>query len=108
MDFEQFKNEWKNEMVYTTIDFDIEEELHELYIEYKEGLKCYGKDFSVKQWCEFFHQDCDLDIHPYMLKSKALKSHHSNSLRKAANMYRKRVGLPELEIINLPISGQNK
>ena len=89
INFEQFKEQWASEMVYDRSMFDIEETMHELYIEYKDALKSYGKDFTVKQWCEFFHQECDLDKHPYMLKDKALQTHHGNSIKQMANRYRK-------------------
>jgi len=81
MDFKQFKTEWADAMVYRPAEFDYEETMHELYIEYKDAMNSYGKGMSVKQWCEFFHIDCDLDQHPYMLKSKALDSKHGNGLK---------------------------
>lgn len=103
MDFQQFKKEWADAMVYTPKEFDYETTMHELYIEYKDGLNSYGKNFTVKKWCEFFHQDCDLDIHPYMLKEKAMQTHHSNSLREIANNFRKNNGLPLLPMIDKKI-----
>ena len=54
---------------------------------------------SVKQWCEFFYVDCDLDQHPYMLKEKALKTKHGNSLKEMANEFRKNNGLPLIPLI---------
>lgn len=100
MDFQQFKKEWADTMVYCPADFDCEETMHELYIEYKESLQGYGRNMSVKQWCEFFHAECDLDRHPYMIKSKALQTRHGNGLKKLANEYRKNVGLPLIPLIN--------
>lgn len=102
MNFEQFKKEWGDAMVYTPKEFDYENTMHELYIDYKQSANGYGNGMSVKQWCEFFHQDCDLDEHPYMLKEKAMKTHHSNSLREMANQHRQRMGLPPLPLIEKP------
>ena len=99
MNFEHFKKEWADAMVYKPADFDFEETMHELYIEFKDGLQSYGKNFTVKQWCEFFHQDCDLDQHPYMLKEKALQTHHGNGLKEMANKFRKNAGLPPIPLI---------
>ena len=99
MDFKQFKKEWADTMVYKPPAFDYEVTMHELYIEYKESLSGYGKNMSVKEWCEFFHADCDLDQHPYMLKEKALQTKHSNSLRELANRFRKGVGLSPISLI---------
>ena len=70
MNFEQFKKEWADTMVYKPSEFDYNETMHELYIEYKESLNGYGSNMSVKEWCEFFHAESDLGKSPYMLKSK--------------------------------------
>jgi hypothetical protein len=100
MSFDQFKKEWSDAMVYNPNEFDYENKMHELYIEYKEGLESYGKNFSVSQWCYFFHQDCDLDTHPYMIKSKAINTHHGNGLKEFANRFRKNTGLPLIPLID--------
>lgn len=100
MDFQQFKNEWADTMVYKPKDFDYENTMHELYIEYKEALSGHGRNMSVKQWCEFFHAECDLDQHPYMIKEKALKTKHGNSLKEMANKFRRSFGLPPITLID--------
>lgn len=102
MDFQQFKKEWAETMVYKPKEFDFENTMHELYIEFKDGLLTCGKGFSVKQWCEFFHADCDLDQHYYMLKDKALQTHHGNGLKEMANRFRKNKSLPLIPLINKP------
>jgi hypothetical protein len=99
MDFQKFKKEWADTMVYKPTDFDYEETMHELYVEYKESLNGYGSSMSVKEWCEFFHAECDLDQHPYMLKEKALQTHHGNGLKEMANQFRKNVGLSPIPLI---------
>lgn len=101
MNFEQFKREWKEMMVYTTIDFDFNNAIQDLYVEYSTSLNTYGKGMSVREWCEFFHADCDLDEYPYMIKTKALKTHHANGLKELANQFRKSVGEPLLPLIPL-------
>jgi hypothetical protein len=100
MDFQQFKKEWADAMVYKPKDFDYENTMHELYIEYKESLRNWAKGMTVKQWCEFFHEDCDLDQHPYMLKERALKTKHGNGLKEMANRFRNGVGLPPIPLID--------
>jgi len=105
MDYNQFKNEWRDAMVFSTVDFDLDETLNELYAEYKDGLKTYGKNYTVKQWCEFFHAECDLDKHPYMLKGKAINTHHGNGLKEMANKFRKNNGLPLIPLITPPSKG---
>jgi len=99
MDFNQFKIEWADAMVYKPADFDYAETMHDLYVEFKISWQSYGKNYTVKQWCEFFHQDCDLDNHPYMLKEKAMQTHHGNSLKEMANVFRKNNGLPLIPLI---------
>lgn len=97
MDFNQFKKEWAESMVYNPSKFDYDNTMHDLYVQYKESIICYS--MTVEEWCNFRHEDNDLDMHPYMLKSKALKTHHSNDLRKSANQFRKIAGLDLLELI---------
>jgi len=99
MNFEQFKNEWKQVMVYKPKKFDFEEEMHDLYIDFKEATSCNAVIKTVKEFCEFFFLGYDLDTHDYMLKDLALNTHHGNILKKSANEYRKSVGLPELHMI---------
>lgn len=100
MDFKQFQKEWKDVMVFKPSEFDVEQTLNDFYTEYKTSLNNYGKDMTVKEWCEFFFEDFDLDDHPYMIKEKAMKTHHSNSLREMANEYRKKVGLPLIPLVS--------
>lgn len=102
MNFNQFKKEWAGVMVYRPSEFDYENEMHDLYVEYKESLNGYGRNMSVREWCNFFHQDCDLDEHPYMLKEKALKTHHGNGLKTLANRLREKIGLPPIPLIDDP------
>lgn len=85
MNYNQFVTEWKDAMVYQPNKFDFDEDLNEHYIEYKESQDNYGKGMSVKEWCEFFFVDFDLDTHPYMLKEKAIKKKHGDGLRKLAS-----------------------
>ena len=99
MNFNQFVREWKESMVYNPDSFDFEETLNELYIEYKYTVKKYA-GMGVKEWCEDWFAECDLDTHPYMLKAKALKTRHGNGLRELANKYRSSVGLPLLPLID--------
>ena len=99
MDFAQFKVEWADAMVYKPAEFDYENTMHELYIEYKESLHGYGVLMSVKEWCEFFHEGLDLDTHPFMLKSAALNSKHGNSLKEVANQWRAKNNLPLIPLI---------
>ena len=98
LNYEQFKKEWKDVMVYKPSDFDFEQTLNDYYTEYKTSSD-YAKGFTVKEWCEFFFSEFDLDKHPYMLKDKALKSKHSNGLRKMANESRKMKGMKPLPMI---------
>ncbi len=98
MSFQQFKKEWSDAMVYNHNEFDYENTMHELYVEYKEALNSYGRNMSVKEWCHFFHKECDLDQHPYMIKEKALNTKHGNSLKEIANRFRKSVGLPPIPL----------
>jgi len=102
MEYNQFKNEWRDAMVFSTIDFDLDDTLNELYTEYKYALQTYGKNYTVKQWCEFFHSECDLDKHPYMLKDKAMNTHHANGLKNMANKFRNNNGLPLIPLIDPP------
>ncbi len=108
MNFDRFKKEWADAMVYTPKEFDYENTMHELYIEYKQSNFGYLKGKTVSEWCEFFHQGCDLDEHPYMLKEKAMKTHHSNSLRQSANNHRQRVGLPPVPLIEEPTTDKKE
>lgn len=102
MDFQHFKKEWAGAMVYNPKEFDYENTMHELYIDYKDGLQSYGINFTVKKWCDFFHAECDLDSHPYMLKEKALQTHHGNGLKEMANRFRKNACLPPIPLITKP------
>ncbi len=89
INFNSFKKQWADAMVYNPKEFNYENTMHSLYIEYKTNTFCgFPKCKTVKQFCDVFHQDCDLDEHPFMLKDKAMKTHHSNSLRESANMHR--------------------
>ena len=99
MNYEQFKKEWKDAMVYAPSKFDVEQTLNDFYTEYKISFSGYGKGMTVKQWCDFFFPDNDLDTHPYMLKNKALKTKHGNGLKKMANEFRKNTGLPPIPLI---------
>jgi len=85
MDYNQFVTEWKDAMAYRLSEFDFDEDLNEHYIEYKESQENYGKGMTVKEWCEFFFADFDLDTHPYMLKEKAIKTRHGDSLKELAS-----------------------
>jgi hypothetical protein len=100
MNYKQFRQEWKDSMVYKPAEFDVEQTINDYYTEYKEALEHYCNGMSVKEWCEFFFADIDLDTHPYMLKEKALKTKHGNSLREMANEFRNRVGLPPFPLID--------
>ena len=99
MDFNQFCKEWKDCMVYKiSSDFDLIESLNEWYIEFKNCNSKLLKPYSVKEWCEFWFEDVDLDSHYYMLKNKALNSKHSNGLIEMANKYRSNMNLPLIKL----------
>lgn len=104
MDFNEFKREWSDVMLHKPSEFDYEETLNELYAEYKLAIKNYDAGLTVKGWCNYFHADCDLDTHPYMLKSKAINTHHGNSLKIMSNKQRERVGIPLLPLIEKPLT----
>lgn len=95
MDFNQFKKEWCEAMVYKPSEFDYENTMHELYVEYKH----FNEGMPIRQWCEFFHAECDLDTHPYMLKHKALGTNHGNGLKQMANKWRESVGIKPIDLI---------
>lgn len=98
MTFEQFVKEWKDAMVFKPAEFDVEATLNDIYIDYKNTVQ----HETVKEWCNFFFADCDLDTHPYMIKSIAINTHHANNLKKTANIHRKRTGLPLIPLIKKP------
>lgn len=84
MNFEQFKKEWKDAMVYIPAKFDsFEDFMHDQYVIYKEKdneARCFYEIYTVKQWCDFFYMDWDLDTHQAMIKSKAIRSRHVKGL----------------------------
>jgi len=73
MDFKTFKKEWADAMVYNPKEFDYENTMHELYIHYKHALSLCAEGCTVIEWCTFFHNECNLYEHPYMLKQKLSK-----------------------------------
>ena len=83
MNFEQFKKEWKEAMVYnpSRID-DLDDFFQEQYVNYKSDELGFSFDdiYNVKEFCDFFYMDADLDTHAYMIKSKAFESKHVKGL----------------------------
>lgn len=100
MNFQRFKKEWKEAMVYNPDECDIEQEINDYYTEYKDSLSKYGKGMSVKEWCEFYFYDFNLDDNPYMLKEEALKTKHGDGLKKLANQFRSNNNLPQIPLTN--------
>jgi hypothetical protein len=95
INFDKFKKAWQNTMVYRPADFDFENTMHDLYIAFKEN---HDWADSVEHWIEDWHAECDLNIHPFMLKSKAWGTPHMNGLIEMANVYRVNMGLDEIPL----------
>ena len=114
MNYEQFKKEWKYAMVYNPSKFtqtrdgeDFDSCVQEAYITYKGGDEMspsYIEHYTVKEFCEDFYQDADLDTHPYMVKSKAIKTKHANGLISMAIKFRERMGIEKIPLMG----GQEK
>ena len=85
INFNQFKSEWCNAMVYRPKSFieTFDQFIQDQFVIYKEDdpdAGCFEKEYNVKEFCDFFYPDADLDTHPYMIKDKALKSKHVKGL----------------------------
>ena len=83
INFEQFKKEWCNAMVYRPKDYDsFTQFMQDQYVIYKEDELDFRfiDIYTVNEFCEFFYPDADLDTHPYMIKSKAFNSKHVKGL----------------------------
>ena len=81
--FKQFEKEWKEAMVYRESQIDgFSRFMQEQYVNYKGKELGFSFDeiYNVKEFCDFFYQDADLDTHPYMIKDKALDSKHIKGL----------------------------
>lgn len=84
MNYAQFKKEWKDNMAYRPSEIDdLEQLLNDYYTEYKSD-PMFSK-MTVKEWCEFYFAEFDLDTHPYMIKMKAISSKHADGLRDLIN-----------------------
>lgn len=86
--FEQFQKEWKEAMVYREHQFDdFDDFMQNQYVHYKSSELEFTFDqiYNVKEFCDFFYMDADLDTHPYMIKDKALNSKHVKGLIDLAN-----------------------
>ncbi|MEE9451069.1 MAG: hypothetical protein V3V72_13550 [Ignavibacteriaceae bacterium] len=84
INFKDFKKDWCDAMVYKPKDFDsFDQFMQDQYVIYKEDdpdAGCFEEMYNVKEFCEFFYPDADLDTHPYMIKSKAFNSKHVKGL----------------------------
>ncbi len=86
--FEQFQKEWKESMVYRETQFDdFGQFMQDQYVHYKSDELgfTFNQIYNVKEFCDFFYMDADLDTHPYMIKEKALNSKHVKGLIDLAN-----------------------
>ncbi len=84
INFDIFRKEWCDAMVYTPKKFKegFDQFLQDQYVIYKDNELGYRfiDVYSVKEFCEFFYLESDLDTHPYMIKSKAFDSKHVQGL----------------------------
>lgn len=88
INFKQFCKEWKESMVYRESEIeDFDQFMQEQYVNYKiDDLDfTFDQIYTVKEFCDFFYMDADLDTHNYMIKSKALDSKHVKGLINLAN-----------------------
>lgn len=88
MTFEQFDKEWKDAMVYRENQFDdFSQFMQEQYVNYKSCELGFSFDeiYNVKEFCDFFYMDADLDTHNYMIKDLALNSKNVKGLIDLAN-----------------------
>lgn len=88
INFDQFEKEWKESMVYreSQID-DFDDFMQNQYVHYKSSELGFTFDqiYNVKEFCDFFYMDADLDTHPYMIKELAFNSKHVKGLIDLAN-----------------------
>lgn len=84
INFDVFTRQWCEAMVYSPKKFKegFGQFMQDQYVIYKDeelGFR-FIDIYSVKEFCDFFYPDADLDTHPYMIKDKAFKSKHVKGL----------------------------